>query len=114
MAKAKIPDPLARRHLVEKGLAPEKALAIAEAYLAEDRCVEAVDFLANAGGEERLAELRSRAVEEGDVFLLRAVADAQDAPPDREEWRRLAASAESRGLERYATEARRQAERGDD
>jgi hypothetical protein len=114
MAKAKIPGPLERRHLVEKALPAEKALAIAAAYLAEDRCVEAIDFLALAGAQDRLASLRDRALEEGDVFLLRAVAEAQDAPPGRDEWQRIAAAAEARGLDRYVTEAKRQSERGEE
>ena len=114
MARVRIPDPLTRRHLIEGELAPERARAIAELYLAEERRVEAVDFLALAKDEEALGELRRTAVGEGDVFLLRAVARAQGETPGREEWEQLAAAATQRGLERYATEARRQAERGDD
>ena len=41
----RIPDPLKRRHLVEGDLDPAKALALAEAYLAEGRSQEAVAFL---------------------------------------------------------------------
>ena len=81
MAKAKIPDPLERRHLVEKELPPAQALAIAEAYLAEDRCIEAVDFLRIAGAGEQLAELRERAIADGDAFLLRAVAARRAGRP---------------------------------
>jgi hypothetical protein len=114
VAKAKIPGPLERRHLVEKELPPDQARAIAAAYLADDRLIEAIDFLKNAGAEEGLAELRGRAVAEGDVFLLRAVAAAQARPPSRDDWHRLAAAAAANGKERYALEARRQAERSDD
>ena len=114
MAKAKIPDPLERRHLVEKELQPAQALVIADAYLAHERFVEAIDFLRIAKADDRIAELRARAIADGDAFLLRAVAGAQQTPPTREEWQRLGAAAEGRGLERYAQEARRQAERGDD
>jgi hypothetical protein len=42
------------------------------------------------------------------------VAAAQGRPPTREEWQQLAAGAAANGRERYAVEARRQAERGDD
>ncbi len=111
MAKTAIPDPLERRHLVERALAPTRALAIAEAYLEQGRELEAVDFLRKGEGAERLAELRSRALERGDPFLLRAVAVATGSPPEREEWRRLADAAAAAGKERYALEARRQAER---
>jgi hypothetical protein len=114
MAKAKIPDPLERRHLVEKELAPEQARAIADAYLEEDRSIEAIDFLKIAGAGEGLGELRQRAIAEGDAFLLRAVANAQGRPPTRDEWQKLGAAAAANGRERYAIEARRQAERGDD
>ena len=114
MAKGKIPNPLERRHLVERELPPAQALAIAEAYLAENRSDEAADFLALAGAAERLAELRSEAVSSGDTFLLRTVAQLMEAPPGRAEWRRLAESAETAGKLRYAEEARRQAERGEE
>jgi hypothetical protein len=114
MARTHIPDPLERRHLVEKAMPAAQALAIGEAYLAQDRCLEALDFLRIAQATERLAELRARAIADGDAFLLRAVAGSQQTQPTREEWQRLGAAAASRGLDRYALEARRQVERGDD
>jgi len=114
VAKSKIPDPLTRRHLVEKELPPDQARAIAQAYLAEERWIEAIDFLKIAGAGEGLAELRSRAIAEGDAFLLRAVANADGRPPTRDDWQKLAAAATANGRERYALEARRQLERGAD
>ena len=48
MAKKKLPDPLRRRHLVEQELESSRALQIAEAYLEEDRAMEAVAFLLKA------------------------------------------------------------------
>jgi hypothetical protein len=114
MARNAIPNPLERRHLVEKELPAAQALAIAQAYLEQDRCVEAVDFLRIAKADDRLAELRARAIADGDAFLLRTVAGAQQNPATREEWQRVATAATGRGLDRYALEARRQAERGDD
>lgn len=114
MAKSKIPDPMNRRHLVERELPQEQALAIAEAYLAEDRSCEAVDFLRLAGASERLAELRAEAVSSGDAFLLRAAANAMDAAPERDEWRRLGEAAAAAGKESYVQEAQRQVERGED
>ena len=113
MARSRIPDPLERRHQVEGAIAPAQALATAEAYLEQGRSVEAVDYLRIAEASDRLDELRQNAIGRGDVFLLRAVAEAQEVPPTRDEWRRTAESAERNGLERYAVEARRQAERGD-
>jgi len=113
VARSKIPGALERRHLVEKALPAAQALAIAEAYLEQGRSVEAVDFLRIADAGEKLAELRRSAIERGDVFLLRSVAAAERRDPTHDDWRRVAEAADRHGLERYATEARRQAERGD-
>lgn len=107
MAKSAIPNPLVRRHLIEKDLSPAQALQVAEAYLAEGRCVESIEFLAKAGATERLVELRSRAVEEGDAFLLRAAARALGQPPSYDEWRALGAAAEAAGKDLYTADARR-------
>ncbi|NRA07783.1 MAG: hypothetical protein HRU02_06440 [Myxococcales bacterium] len=113
MARSGIPGALERRHLVEKDLAPAHAQRIADAYLAEDRRLEAVDFLGKVDPADGLQELRAQAVEEGDVFLLRGVAQAMGERPSREEWQALAESASTLGKLRYAEEARRQAERGE-
>jgi hypothetical protein len=110
MARSAIPDPLRRRHLVEQ-VQPEAALAVAEAYLAEGREVEAVAFLQRAKAEERLRALRERAVQEGDVFLLREVSVALGEEPGAEAWAATARAAEAQGKLRYAAEARRQSER---
>jgi hypothetical protein len=114
MARSQIPDPLTRRHLIEREMPPEKAREIAEAYLAADRRGEAVEFLRKANASDRLNSLRSEAIGEGDAFLLRQVAAAMEQPIGREEWQALARAAESHGKERYAAEARRQAERGEE
>ncbi len=81
MARSKIPGPLERRLLVERNLGEARALQIAEAYLAEGRSVEAVDFLRIGNAADRLRELRRQAVESGDAFLLRAVATATGEEP---------------------------------
>ena len=114
MAKAKIPGPLERRHVVQRGLDPAHALRIAEVYLSQGRALEAIDFLRKADAADRLAELRREAVVAGDAFLLRAVATAIGATPARDEWRELAEAATAAGKDAYAAEARRQAERGGD
>jgi hypothetical protein len=114
MGKSKIPDPLDRRHLIEKKLGGAQALEIAEAYLAAGRTVEAVDFLAKADARDRLADLRSGAVAAGDVFLLRMIALVTEEPPARAEWSAVAAAAEAAGMDRYAVEAKRQLDREDD
>lgn len=114
MAKTKIPDPLGRRHLIERELTPAHALRCAEAYLEEGRAVEAVDFFAKAEAKEPLEGLRRAAIESGDVFLLRVVASALEAAPDRREWQEIAGAADAAGKERYAEEARRLAEVGEE
>jgi hypothetical protein len=114
VAKSKIPGPLERRHLIERELSADRALALAEAYLEQGRTVEAVDFLVKAEASERLAELRRDAVAAGDVFLLRALAEVMEEPLEREEWAALATAAAAAGKDRYAAEAGRQAERGED
>jgi len=113
MARSAIPNSLDRRHLIEKNLSQAQALQIAEAYLAEGRSVEAVDFLAKAEAPEQLAELRSAAVESGDVFLLRATTRALGEPPTRAEWSAVGDAAAAAGRDRYAADARRQLERAE-
>ena len=114
MAKSKIPDPLARRHLIERELPPAQALRLAEAYLAEGRALEAVDFLRKAGAKDRLAAVRAETIAAGDSFLLRVVATALGETPDRESWRQLAEAADAAGKLRHAADARRQAARGEE
>lgn len=111
MARNAIPDPLERRHLIERQLDSARALAIAEAYVGEGRSVEAVAFLRKANAESRLDALWQEAVREGDPFLLREIAQALGREPDVASWRQLADVAAAAGKDRYAAEARRQVER---
>jgi len=114
VAKSKIPGPLERRRFIERDMSEAQALALAEAYLAAGRNVEAIEFLCKADAQDRLATLRSEAVQAGDLFLFRAVTQATRQAPQNEEWAALARAAEAVGKDRYATEAIRQAERGED
>jgi hypothetical protein len=107
MAKAKVPDPLKRRHLLEETLAPARAVAIAEAYLAEGRAFDALAFLRQAGAADRLRALQGEAVAGGDLFLAREIAALLGEAPDARTWNALADAAEAAGRERYAVEARR-------
>ena len=112
MAKpSPIPDPLARRHELEKPLDPAKARAIGEAYLAEKRELEAVAFFKKAGANEALEKLCASAVERGDAFLLREASAALGREADRASWERLGSAAAMQGREKYATEASRQVAR---
>ena len=110
MARSKIPNPLERRHLLERDLQASKALDIAEAYLQEDRSIEAVGFLVKAGATEKLEALLEAATESGDLFLMRAVATGLKITPDSAHWKRLAVAADAAGKSEYAATARRQAE----
>jgi hypothetical protein len=113
MPGSRIPDPLERRHLIERDLPAARALEIAEAYLAEERAAEAVVFLAKAGAHDRLAQLADAAVEAGDVFLLTEIGRARGVDPEPEVWERLAEAARRAGKQLYAETALRQAHRGE-
>ena len=106
----KIPDPLKRRHLIEQNLDAKQALAVAEAYLSENRVAEALEFLTKAGADDRLREVRQTAIETGDVFLVRDVSHRLRDEPREEEWRAVAEAAEAAGKDLYAIEARRLAD----
>ena len=111
MAKPTLPNPLERRHLLERALEPARALAIADAYCAEARPLEAVAFLRKAGAQDRLEALVQEAVREGDAFMLREIAQALGRELDAALWGELAGAAAAAGKDRYVAEARRQVER---
>jgi len=102
MARTKLPDPLARRHLLEAKLEPAKARALADGYLALGREIEAIDFLAKADARDALAALETAAIERGDVFLMRRVAAVLGREPGAERWRALADNAARAGRPRDA------------
>jgi hypothetical protein len=113
MPKQSIPNPLERRHLIERTATAEQSLALADAYLAADRPWEAIAFLAKADASDRLAAIRDAAVEAGDAFLVREVTRVlrDDVPAAR--WRQVASAAAAAGKERYAAQAERLAERAE-
>jgi len=113
LAKPKLPDALSRRHLLDGDLDANKALELAQAYLEEGREVEAIDFLAAAdpassdAARETLAGLRDKALEGGDVFLMRIVCGALDEEPSGEAWQALADAATRSGRLQDAETAHR-------
>jgi len=107
LAHSKLPDPLARRHLMEGGLDPEKARAYGDAYLEAGREVEAVDFYQMAEAKEPLEALQSQAIERGDVFLMRAASAALGDDPSAATWLQLAEAAAAAGREKDAESAQR-------
>ena len=113
MTKAVIPNPLERRHLIERDAAPEASLRLAEAYLAEGRGWEAIVFLQKAGANDRLAALRAEAVADGDFFLVRELTRALGDELPAAQWRATSEAAAAAGKERYAASAHRMAERAE-
>jgi len=113
MAKKSIPNPLERRHLIERELGADAALRLAEAYLAEGRSWDAIGFFQKAGARDRLAALREGAIAEGDSFLVREISRVLGEDPGAQAWRAVAAAAAAAGKERYAAEATRQAVRAE-
>jgi len=105
MAQSKLPDPLAKRHLLETDLEPAKAKALADAYLALGREIEAIDFLKQARAVDALAALEAAALERGDVFLMRRVSQALGREPTADRWRALAEAATRAGRLRDAEAA---------
>jgi hypothetical protein len=111
MPRSVIPNPLDRRHLIERELAPAAALKVAEAYLAEERVWEAIAFLVKAGARERLLELAEAASQAGDAFLVRELCRAAGQEPTPEGWSETAAAARAAGKDRFAAQAQRLADR---
>ena len=114
MARDKIPNPLERRHLLERDMPAAQALALAQSYLDEDRPLEAVAFLVLAEADEKLAEIVEIAVATGDAFLLKSVVDVRRVSVEADAWSRLATAADAAGKETYAALARRQFQHGDE
>jgi hypothetical protein len=114
MAKPSIPNPLERRLLLQRELDPGQALAYAKAYLADDRQVEAIDFLVKAEAAEELDALAEQATADGNAFLLRLVTLAQRVEPSPETWARLSEAARAAGLDAYAETAERNARLGEE
>lgn len=107
MRKPKPPDPLRRRHLLEEKLPAVRAVAIAEAYLAEDRHFDALAWLAMAGDHDRLRGLQRDAIGRGDLFLVREIAGLLGEDPGSDVWQAVSQAAARAGRERDATEAAR-------
>ena len=59
MANVKLPDALARRHLLEGKLDAGKSRGYGEAYLEAGREIEAIDFLARGDATDALSQLQT-------------------------------------------------------
>jgi hypothetical protein len=113
MAKSSIPNPLERRHLVERPMEPDAALRLAEIYVGEGRSWEAIAFFAKAGARDRLLALLEQATGEGDAFMVRELERALGEEVTSDRWRAVAEAAVAAGKDRFAAQARRLAERGE-
>ena len=78
-------------------------MAIAKAYLAGGREIEAIDFLiaadpaSNDEAKRALSALQDTAIEQGDAFLMRAASAGLGEEPASDAWRSLAQAAASAG-----------------
>jgi hypothetical protein len=70
---------------------------------------DAIDFYEKAGAREPLKRLMDRALEEGDLFLLKRACRALKMEPDPDQWRVLGEQAKSHGKLLFAAEAYRHA-----
>jgi hypothetical protein len=114
LAKIPIPLPLERRHLIEKDIPAAQAVAIAQAYLDDDRVSEAIAFLVKGEATDELDALAKQFADAGDAFLVKQLLDASGRELDSTGWLAVAASAEAAGKEFYAEMARRHARSADE
>jgi hypothetical protein len=95
---------LKRKELLFSPKTPEKEwISWGDHYLEAGRLHDAAAFYGRAKYGEGLAEIRRRAVEQGNVMLFReALKGMDETEADPGEWRQLAQHAESRGRWRDA------------
>jgi hypothetical protein len=78
---------------------------LGRAYLDRGLAFDAADFLARARDEDGLAEIRKLALESGDAFLLRIVAQAAPALVSEADWGDLGRRARELGKDAYVDRA---------
>ena len=88
-----------------KDTKPEELSRWGKVFCQEGWLTDALLFYEKAKDQQRLAELRTRVVEEGDVFLFRQVQKAQNQPADGGEWQRIGDRALALGKWQFAWEA---------
>jgi hypothetical protein len=102
-----IPDPLRRREaLYGPDTPPETLVEYAAAYEQRGRIDDALQFYVQAGDQAGLRRMKSKALELGDAFLLKALARAEPGMVDEQDWRNMVAAADRLGKELYARQAR--------
>lgn len=108
---ASIPDPLTRRELLHlRQKRPVDHAGIGQAYLAQGRHSEALDFLERIQDAAERARLvgavRDQAIALGDAFVLARVNGL--LPLERGQWERAFAAAKAAGKPRFALRLARQ------
>src|SRR3989339_55565 len=100
------------KHRLTSGSQADKAklLALAETCIAEERLVDAVDFLQYVGQTDRLESLLGTAVAEGDLFLATYTAKALARPLGHPEYDAIGYAALDRGKLVFALEAFKRSE----
>ena len=102
-----IPDPLRRRDILYGADTPKEVLVEhARAYEEADKLDEALQFYAQAADRQGLERVKTKALEAGDAFVLKAVARAMPELVGEDDWKSLIARAEALGKELFAEQAR--------
>ena len=105
-----LPDAMRRRNILYgDDSKPAELIRLGESYLEEGLLLDALEFFARAEHEDGIETIRTRAVRDGDAFLGLRLVQLGLAPLDAARWKELAASAASKGLDRYAAMALEQA-----
>jgi hypothetical protein len=85
-----MPDYRAKQNLLfGKEVKPQELARIGREFLEAGWLSDAIDFLAKAGDDESLSDIRARAIEEGDVFIFRRVLKASGTTAEEKEWREI-------------------------
>ncbi|MCX7821967.1 MAG: hypothetical protein N2260_00820 [Syntrophobacterales bacterium] len=88
---------------------PQRMKRIGDLYFDMDLLQDALLFYEKAGDQKALEMILSRAMDEGDLFLVKQVIKILKRELSKEEWIRLAMVAEKKGKFFFALEAYREA-----
>ncbi len=110
MGKTNLPDYKQKQKLLYKdGADPAALIQQGEQFFAAGWYKDAVDFFGKAGFSEGLERVRTKALDEGDAFLLLLSLRALEIDAEADEWRQLADRALGLGKLQFAREGYRQA-----
>ncbi len=104
------PDYRAKQKLLfGKEVNSQELIRIGREFLEAGWLNDAIDFLAKAGDDESLNDIRALALEEGDVFIFRRILKVTDTTAEEKEWREIADCALLLEKLQFAREAYRMA-----